>query len=95
LISGRGDYDFSPLQLVEVLQRFALKAAVAPFQRCLRCNGLLKPVAKEVIIDQLPFRVQQCMEEFHRCIECGQIYWKGSHYERMQQFIEGVLASQH
>ncbi|HBY80734.1 MAG TPA: twitching motility protein PilT, partial [Cyanobacteria bacterium UBA11148] len=32
--------------------------------------------------------------EFHRCQECAQIYWKGSHFERMQQFIDGVLSTQ-
>lgn len=33
-------------QLVELWWRFALKGGVAPLQRCLRCNGLLVPVAK-------------------------------------------------
>lgn len=81
------------LQVVEVLRRFNLFESVKPFQRCLRCNGLLEPVAKETIIDQLPHNTQLQINEFHRCRECAQIYWKGSHYERMQQFIEGVLSS--
>ncbi len=80
-------------QVVEVLRRFDLFGSVAPFQRCLRCNGLLKSVSKETIIDQLPPQTQQCMDEFHRCIECDQIYWKGSHYRRMQQFIKQLLDS--
>jgi hypothetical protein len=78
-------------QVVEVLQRFDLFNKVAPFQRCMRCNGLLEPVAKESILDQLPLKTQLSIHEFHRCHECGQIYWRGSHFERMQQFIEGVL----
>lgn len=81
-------------QVVEVLQRFDLFGSVAPFQRCLRCNGLLEPVSKESIIHLLPPVIQQAVDEFHRCIECDQIYWKGSHYERMQKFIAGVLNSQ-
>lgn len=81
-------------QVVEVLRRFNLFGSVAPFQRCLRCNGLLSPVSKETIIDQLPPQIKQEVDEFHRCIDCGQIYWKGSHYERMQKFVEGVLNSQ-
>jgi uncharacterized protein with PIN domain len=78
-------------QVVEVLQRFELFNRVAPFQRCMRCNGLLEPVAKESILDQLPPKTQLSIHEFHRCCECGQIYWRGSHFERMQQFIEDVL----
>jgi len=81
-------------QIVEVLQRFNLFNLVAPFQRCIRCNGLVELVAKATIIDQLPPKVQQEVDKFHRCIDCNQIYWKGSHVEKMQQFIEGVLNSQ-
>ena len=81
-------------QVVEVLRRFDLFREVTPLQRCIRCNGLLEPVAKESIIDQLPQNTRLSINEFHRCFSCGQIYWKGSHSERMQQFIEDVLSSQ-
>lgn len=79
-------------QLMEVLKRFNLKDTVTPFQRCLRCNGLLEPVDKAAIIDQLPLHPRQHIEKFHRCRQCGQVFWKGSHYERMRQFVEQVLA---
>lgn len=81
-------------QVVEVLRRFDLFREVTPLQRCIRCNGLLEPVAKESIIDQLPQNTRLSINEFHRCFSCGQIYWKGSHSERMQKFIEDVLSSQ-
>ncbi|MBD0344659.1 MAG: Mut7-C ubiquitin/RNAse domain-containing protein [Coleofasciculus sp. Co-bin14] len=81
-------------QVVEVLRRFGLFELSKPFQRCIRCNGLLKPVAKESILDQLPAKTQLSINEFHRCGECAQIYWKGAHYERILQFIEGVLSAQ-
>lgn len=81
-------------QVVEVLRRFDLFKSVQPFQRCIRCNGLLEPVAKETILDQLPEQTKLSIDEFHRCQECGQIYWKGSHARRIQQFIDQVLDSQ-
>lgn len=81
-------------QVVEVLRRFDLFSSLKPFVRCIRCNGLLEPVSKESIIDQLPQKTRLSINEFHRCSECSQIYWKGAHYERMQQFVEGVLDSQ-
>ncbi|ARV57372.1 twitching motility protein PilT [Nostocales cyanobacterium HT-58-2] len=80
-------------QIVEVMQRFNLYKSISPFQRCLRCNGLLKPVAKELIVDQLPETVRLYTHEFHRCQNCKQIYWKGSHYERLQQFIDLVVGN--
>ena len=80
-------------QVGEVIGRFALIKFVKPLQRCLRCNGLLEPVAKELIIDQVPPNIQQNIDEFCRCRECAQIYWKGTHYERMQEFIKGITSS--
>lgn len=80
-------------QIVEILQRFDLFNQVLPFQRCIRCNGLLKSVDKESIIEQLPPKTQIAIDEFHRCCECNQIYWRGSHYKRMQQFLDEVLSS--
>ncbi len=78
-------------QLAEVLHRFDLLGSIAPFSRCLRCNDLLQPVDKAEIVDQLPAQTRQFYNEFRRCRGCGQIYWKGSHFQRMQAFIEQVL----
>lgn len=78
-------------QLVEVLRRFDLFRIVAPFTRCLRCNGHLQPVRKEDVLHRLPPRVRQQYDEFCACQACGQVYWKGSHYRRMQWFVEEVL----
>jgi uncharacterized protein with PIN domain len=78
-------------QLVEVLRRFDLVDSIEPFRRCLRCNGLLQPVAKAAIIDRLQPKTRQHYHEFCRCQDCDHIYWKGSHYERMQRFIARVL----
>ncbi len=79
-------------QLEEVARHFDLRRAMAPFQRCLRCNGLLRPAVKQDVEPQLPPRTKQLYREFHVCPACGRIYWKGSHYERMQRFIERVFA---
>jgi hypothetical protein len=78
-------------QVVEVLRRFDLFGAVTPFRRCMRCNGVLEPVDKAALVDQLPPRVRAAYEEFRRCRSCGQVYWKGSHYDRMRAFVAWVL----
>ena len=78
-------------QLVEVLRRFDLFDASRPFRRCTRCNGLLEPVCKEDILDRLPAQTRRYYDEFCRCQSCGQIYWKGSYFERMQRFVDGIL----
>jgi len=78
-------------QLIELFNRFDLLSAIAPFQRCIKCNGLLKPIQKEAINDRLLPKTKNYYNEFHICPSCNQIYWKGSHYERMQQFIGSFL----
>jgi len=77
-------------QVLEVLRRFSLFGKIAPFQRCLRCNHPLQPVSKERVLSRLEPLTKLYYEEFHLCPACDQIYWKGSHYERMQGLIEAV-----
>ncbi|MCD2450606.1 Mut7-C ubiquitin/RNAse domain-containing protein [Methylicorpusculum oleiharenae] len=72
-------------QADEVLTRFDLHDCITPFVRCLVCNGLLNPVAKNAIIGKLKPKTRLYYEEFHRCHDCGRIYWKGSHIEHMTQ----------
>lgn len=78
-------------QLLEVIQHFDLKGRIYPFHRCLRCNHPLEPVAKETIINRLEPLTRLYFDEFQICPACKQIYWKGSHYERMQNLIETII----
>ena len=76
-------------QAREVLARFHLAGSITPFRRCLRCNGPLQPVAKEAVLDRLEPLTRQYYNEFHQCA-CGQVYWKGSHYERMNRLVKSL-----
>jgi uncharacterized protein len=78
-------------QLVEVLRRFDLFDRLSPFTRCLACNGLLQSIAKDVIADRLPPGTRQAHDEFRLCQSCGQLFWGGSHVERMTKLIEWAL----
>lgn len=77
-------------QTAEVLRRFDLFGQISPFRRCLRCNGVLRPVDKEVIVGRLPGEASRQYDEFRLCESCQRIYWKGSHYERLEQFIAAI-----
>lgn len=79
-------------QLVDVLRRFDLFDSLTPFSRCLHCNGLLQAVDKAAISDRLPPKTRQYYDEFRCCQNCNRIYWPGSHFQRMQQFIASVLS---
>lgn len=77
-------------QLQEVMQRFDLCHTLTPFSRCLRCNQQLTPVPKAEIRDRLPPRTRRYYDRFWLCSRCGRIYWKGSHYHRMQAMVDEV-----
>jgi uncharacterized protein len=80
-------------QTVEVIKRFNLAEKLAPFQRCLQCNERLNPVPKEMVLEKLEPLTRLYYHEFRRCSKCGQIYWRGSHYERLRKHVEAIIES--
>lgn len=78
-------------QLAEVVRRFDLSRALAPFTRCLRCNGLLAAAAPEEVAAGLPPGVRARHRAFRRCAGCGRVYWEGSHVRRMKRLLEDAL----
>jgi uncharacterized protein len=74
-------------QVVEVLERFDLRRLIAPFTRCIRCNGELEPADKSSIEYRLEPLTRKFYDEFRICGHCHQIYWRGSHHLRAQQLI--------
>jgi uncharacterized protein with PIN domain len=79
-------------QLFEVLSRFDLYDKKQPFTRCMHCNGRISPVNKKDIETQLLAKTKKYYDEFFQCESCRKIYWKGSHYQKMQDMINQVKA---
>ena len=77
-------------QLTEVARRFDLMGSIDAFTRCVACNGALEPVAKEDIADRLAPRTRRHYDDFRRCADCAHIYWKGSHYARLQKVVDRI-----
>jgi hypothetical protein len=78
-------------QIKEVVNHFNLRTHSSPFSRCANCNGLLQPVTKDEVYDRLEPRTRLYYDEFRFCSQCYQIYWQGSHFQRLKKFIEGLL----
>jgi uncharacterized protein with PIN domain len=85
-------------QTREVLRRFELTANsvhLAPYSRCLRCNALLKSVAKADVLDPLssePLTLRY-YDKFRRCTGCGGVYWSGTHLEKLDARLERLINS--
>jgi len=78
-------------QVKEILARLDLYDHARPFTRCMRCNGEMEDVAKDAVDHQLQPRTRQYYDHFRRCTACGQAYWRGSHFERMERLCEEFL----
>jgi uncharacterized protein with PIN domain len=87
------------MQTTEVLRRFGLtisSGAIAPFTRCLECNGLLQTTGKQDVSARLAAepRTLQYYNHYRVCAECGRIYWPGSHFSKLAQRIARLTALQ-
>lgn len=75
-------------QTLEVIRRLDLRQRLSPFTRCVRCNGRLVAVTKDEVIDQLEPLTRRYYDNFGRCVECGRIYWPGSHHAKLVSLVE-------
>lgn len=82
-------------QAREVIHRFDLGNQIRRFLRCPMCNGLLKPVDKEAILDRLELLTKKYYTEFFQCPDCLQIYWKGTHYDRIVDKLNTIIEHRH
>lgn len=79
-------------QFADVVACFDLASSAVPFTRCLCCNGLLQEVPKNAVAARLPARTRAAFDEFHLCLGCGRVYWRGSHYDRLAHLLRRLLA---
>ncbi len=77
-------------QLNEVIRRFHLELSVKPFTVCSVCNGEIVNIAKDKISGQLKSLTKKHYNRFFMCRECKKIYWEGSHYKRIKNFIDSL-----
>jgi uncharacterized protein with PIN domain len=75
-------------QLTEVIERFQLQSSFRPFSRCSNCNGELEEVAKSKLKTILPNDTLNYYNEFWNCTGCGKIYWEGSHFGRILNWVD-------
>lgn len=78
-------------QLLEVVRRFDLSGSVRPFVRCMNCNGELAVVDKAEVVDEIEPDTRRFYDDFMRCLQCGHIYWRGSHFSKLQALVDETV----
>ncbi len=72
-------------QAREVIGAFDLKGDIRPFTRCMSCNGPLREVARSGLGGRVPAAVLRRFRRFSECLDCGRVYWRGTHYLRLER----------
>jgi len=74
--------------LTKLAQRFKFKLEIdVKVSRCPKCNTRIKPVAKANVIDKIPKTTASNYNEFWECPGCGQVYWRGAHWKRIDKTL--------
>lgn len=77
-------------QTVEVIRRFDLRKSIRPFTLCLHCNQPVEEISKDKIMARLQPRTRQFYDVFFHCTACDRLFWRGSHFRRMEHFLEEI-----
>jgi len=80
-------------QLVELAAAGIDLTLDAEPSRCGRCNGVLERVGHSASAgENRPEYVPDDIDDPWRCRDCGQFFWKGSHWERVERTLVEVRA---
>lgn len=78
-------------QLAQLMRCMRLKVERQNmFTRCIECNTPIAKARKEDVRSKVPPYVYETQSEFMRCPNCDKIYWKGTHCNLANKFLEGV-----
>jgi uncharacterized protein with PIN domain len=60
------------------------------FSRCPVCNEPLQPLSREAARARVPAYVARTQETFKICPTCQRVYWRGTHWQQMDEFLAGL-----
>ena len=59
--------------------------------RCTLCNGELAAAEREAVADRIPEYVFLNATSFFSCMQCGKVYWYGSHKKSIDSQLKKIL----
>ncbi|HMK32335.1 MAG TPA: Mut7-C RNAse domain-containing protein [Nitrosopumilaceae archaeon] len=83
----RGNDEVEQIAQINAKIKFDRFAMDTSNSRCTACNGNLQSVEKYRIIGKIPEGVLEREEKFWICDSCKKIYWEGTHFEKLQEFV--------
>jgi len=84
LIRGRDEVE----KLAEIGEYFDLELEIdMERSRCPKCNARIHPIPKSGVEGRVPPATFRFYDEFWECPGCGQIYWRGSHWRKINRTL--------
>ena len=85
LIRGNDEFE----QIAQINPKIKLEKFVMDTNnsRCIVCNGNFQSVEKYRTIGKVPEGILEREERFWMCDSCKKIYWEGTHFEKLQEFV--------
>ncbi len=81
-------------QLGQVVRSVPLDLADArALTRCTVCNQELESATRDQVWDRVPPFVYLTEERYARCLDCGRVYWEGTHAPRIRRRLARLAGS--
>jgi len=84
LVKGKTEAE----KLASLAKRFKFQLQIdAKISRCPKCNTRIKSVTEADVVNRIPKITSSHYNEFWECPKCGQVYWHGAHWKRIEKTL--------
>jgi len=81
-------------RLLCLAEEFDLSVELDPgVSRCPICNSELEEVSSLEVEDRIPPASLARSDRFWRCVNCGKLYWQGSHWDDIENRLSWIRRS--
>jgi uncharacterized protein len=78
-------------QLAQVFKEIHAASFPEILTRCLICNDLLHDIPREQVAERVPPFVFQTQTHFKSCLNCGKLFWAGTHRQTVVRTLQSFL----
>ncbi|MCM8760608.1 MAG: Mut7-C RNAse domain-containing protein [Candidatus Omnitrophica bacterium] len=84
--------DFVEKQLEQIIRELDINIdRRSLFSRCVLCNEILESVEKISVKGSVPEYVFDTQDSFMKCLKCDKVYWRGTHWMLVNQFLDNLV----
>jgi len=81
-------------QVRQLMEELGITVDADSFSRCLICNTVLTNVEAQTVAREVPPYVLATQTRFCRCPTCSRVYWRGTHWQRMQDKLRKISSQE-